>query len=517
LVEEQHICEFYQERLPGIYDIRTLARLLKKKQNDRFLRMEKDALLAQNPDDDQLDQYPDRLEIENQNLECSYCFDPGKDNDGVTVKIPSVLAPSVAPESIDWLVPGLFPEKIEALIKGLPKSYRRKLVPVKNTVDVIIREMPKTKASLISALGEFIYRRFGLDIPAAVWPEESLPDYLKMRVAITAPDGKELQAGRDPSILRQAAGTDQSDELKAARAKWEKTGITRWDFGDLPESVSDTGKKSGRWIAYPALEPSGGGGAVNLRLFRQPEKALTVHLRGVAELYAILFAKDLKFLRRQLTLPADKAFMADYFGGAKNLVNQMVDRVIQDLFGNNIRAQKAFFAHAEFVAPKILSTGQQLFDGLLPVLTAYHEARSQIHKLQQSSRENSQLVSFFQEQTAELERLVPETFITIYDKQRLDHLIRYIQAAAIRARRVAVDFEKDHAKARGIVRFTEGLNQLLNELSPRASDEKRQAIEDYFWMIEEYKVSVFAQELKTAIPISAKRLEQKLQQIRRMV
>jgi len=168
------------------------------------------------------------------------------------------------------------------------------------------------------------------------------------------------------------------------------------------------------------------------------------------------------------------------------------------------------------VAPKILTTGQELLAGLLPVLTAYHEARSQIHKLQLSSRKKSRAVSFFQQLSAELGRLVPETFMTIYDKQRLGHLVRYIQAAAIRVRRAAVDFEKDQSKSKGIIKFTEGLNHLLCELSPRASDEKRRAVEEYFWMIEEYKVSVFAQELKTAIPISAKRLEQKLAEIKRM-
>jgi ATP-dependent helicase HrpA len=126
-------------------------------------------------------------------------------------------------------------------------------------------------------------------------------------------------------------------------------------------------------------------------------------------------------------------------------------------------------------------------------------------------------VSFFEELTRELERLVPQTFIAIYDIRRLDHLPRYIQAAAIRARRAGVDFEKDQAKASEIIKFTNGLNQLLKELSPAVSDEKRQAIEAYFWMVEEYKVSVFAQELKTAIPISAKRLDKKLKEIRRMV
>jgi ATP-dependent helicase HrpA len=374
--------------------------------------------------------------------------------------------------------------------------------------------MPKTRTSLISALGDFIYRHFGLDIPASAWSQDSLPDYLKMRVSITAPDGKEMQAGRDAGILRQAtAGLDQPDELKAARAKWEKNGITRWDFGDLPESVSD----SGRWMAYPALENSGSEKHVNLRLYRRQDKALTVHRQGVAALYALRFAKDIKFLKRQLTLPADKAFMADYFGGAQSLVKQMVDRVVQDLFCQDIRSQKTFDAHAKSTAPKILSTGQELRDGLLPVLIAYHETRSQIHKLQQGSRKNSRMVSFFQELSAELARLVPGTFITIYEKQRLGHLTRYLQAAAIRARRAAVDFDKDQSKSKGIVKFTEGLDQLLRELSPRASDEKRQAVEEYFWMIEEYKVSVFAQELKTAIPISAKRLAQKLGQIQRMV
>ena len=518
LIDEQRIFEFYQERLPGIYDMRTLAGFLKPMQNDRFLRMEKDALLAYAPDDDLLDQYPDRLDIENHRLECSYCFGPGQDDDGVTVKVPSTLAPSVAPDSMDWLVPGLYPGKIEALIKGLPKAYRRRLVPVKNTVDVIIHEMPKTQTSLISALGDFIYRRFGLDVPASAWSQDSLPDYLKMRVSITAPDGKVLQAGRDAGILRQAAaGLDQSDELKAARAKWEKNGITRWDFGDLPESVSDSGQRSGRWMAYPALENPGSEKHVNLRLYRRQDKALTVHRQGVAALYALRFAKDIKFLKRRLALPGDKAFMADYFGGAQSLVKQMVDRVVQDLFCKNIRSQKTFDSHAKSTAPKILSTGQELFDGLLPVLSAYHEARSQIHELQQGSRKNSRTASFFQELSAELGRLVPGTFITIYDKQRLGHLTRYIQAAAIRARRAVVDFEKDQSKSKGIVNFTEGLNQLLRELSPRASDEKRRAVEEYFWMLEEYKVSVFAQELKTAIPISAKRLAQKLGEIKRMV
>ena len=247
--------EFYQEKLPDIFDIRSLAKYLKRKGNDRFLRMQKETLLQYQPDNAELIQYPTRLDINRHVFECSYCFDPGKDDDGVTVDVPSALAQSVSPETMDWLVPGLYPEKIEFLIKGLPKAYRKKLVPVKHTVDIIVREMPERQTSLVSALGDFIYRRFGVDIPAAAWSTDSLPDYLKMRISITAPDGKILRAGRDADLLRgDVGGRVNSDEFEAARRKWEKKGIHRWNFGDLPEFVSDSGKEKASWVAYPALE-----------------------------------------------------------------------------------------------------------------------------------------------------------------------------------------------------------------------------------------------------------------------
>ena len=519
LVDEGAMFEFYQENLPGICDIRSLKKYLKRKGNDRFLQMQKETLLQYRPDNGELDQYPTRLNVDRQVFECSYRFDPGKDDDGVTVNVPSALAQSVSPESMDWLVPGLYPEKIEVLIKGLPKAYRKKLVPIKNTVNIIVREMPERQTSLVSALGDFIYRRFGVDIPATAWAMDSLPDYLKMRISITAPDGKVLRVGRDAALLRgDVGGRVNSDEFEAARRKWEKKGIHRWDFGDLPEFICDANKRKASWVAYPALEPdSANPKTVNLRLFRRQDKSLATHRAGVAALYAIHFAKALKFLKRQLILPADVRFTADYFGGAKKLMQQLYDRVIEEMFAKNMRSEKEFYAHAESVAVKISPAGQALLDKTIPVLTAYHEARSQVYNLQQANRTNRMALSFFEELTRQLERLVPQNFVTIYDIMRLDHLPRYIQAAAIRARRATVDFEKGRAKSKEIKQFSDGLNQLLRELSPAVSDEKRQAIEAFFWLLEEYKVSVFAQELKTAVPISAKRLNKKLKEIGRMV
>jgi len=519
LVDAQRIFEFYQQRIQGIYDIRTLAKYLKQKGDDRFLRMQKEDLMQHFPEDADLARYPDRLDLGRHSIECSYRFEPGEADDGLTVRVPSTLAPAVPPETLDWLVPGLFPEKIEALIKGLPKLYRKKLVPVKDTVDIIIREMPTSRAALISTLADFIFRRFGVDIPASAWSPESLPDHLKMRIAVTAPDGTELRAGRDGAILREgAAGRLQSAGFEAVRKKWEKSGITRWDFGDLPEFVGDSDSTNAAWIAYPALEKDPATTqSVNLRLFHQKDIAVETHRKGVAALYAIHFARDLKFLKRQLVLPAADAFMADYFGGAKTLEKRINARVVDDLFAKNIRSEKDFKAHAETAAPKILSTGREWLSETIALLSAYHETRSQIYALQQTGSRSLRLQDFFQELTGELVRLVPGNFVDIYDRPRFVHLIRYIRAAAIRARRALVDFEKDQVKASEIRQFSSGLEKLVEALSNSASDQKRRAVEEYFWLIEEYKVSVFAQELKTAVPVSAKRLAQKLKQIERMV
>jgi ATP-dependent helicase HrpA len=518
LISEPELFSFYKERLPAVYDIRKLANYLKKKGDDRYLRMDRDTLILYDPDEATIAQFPDQLEFAGHPFNCAYAFEPGKNHDGVTVKIPATIASSVPSEAIDWLVPGLYPGKIEGLIKGLPKAFRKKIVPVKESVEIICREMPKTEGSLISALGKFIYRRFGVDIPAAAWSDETLPDHLRMRISITAPDGQELRVGRDPSILhREVVGSAAPAEFEALRGKWEKSGLTAWDFGDLPDHISETGKIRAKWMAYPALEKDPKtANRVNLRLFQQRDKARAAHLAGVATLYSIHFAKDLKFLKRQLVLAPAQSSLADYFGGAKQFEKRLYRHFVQTLFSKDIRSQTEFYALADKTSPKLLSSARVLLESTLPVLRAYHEARSRIYEFQAGSRVNPKILAFSEELIDGLKRLVPENFVEIYDSDRYIHLGRYTRAIMIRAQRAPLDFEKDQARAAEVRKFADGLNRLLKTLSPSVSDEKRQAIEDYFWMLEEYKVSVFAQELKTAIPISAKRLKEKLGQIERI-
>jgi len=521
LVGEADLFDFYIKRLRKCYDIRTLKRHLKQNKNDHFLRMKPEDITRYDPDEKELSLFPDRIDLGGLSLDCTYRFEPGSKDDGVTVNIPAPMTTIVPSESIEWLVPGLYREKITTLIKGLPKTFRKKLVPVANSVDIIIREMPKTKTSLITALGNFIYTRFGIDIPSSAWPDDLLPDHLKMRISIADAKGRELFSGRDPNILSchisNKAGPVESAKMDATKKKWERTHITHWNFPDLPEHIDLKDKNIAQWLVYPGLQKvDPKKKSVNLRLFQSSEKALESHKKGVALLLTLHFSKDLKFLKKTLKLPKDMEKKSNYFGGPAHFEKRMYESIIKKLFLKNIRSKDAFFTYAESIAQSILSEGRELLNQSLPVLKAYHETRTTIYALETAYNTNRAVLQFLKGLRTELSKLIPETFVDLYDADRIIHLVRYMKALEIRAQRAVVDFEKDRAKSDEIRIFTESLNQLLKELSPTTSKEKKAAIEAYFWLIEEYKVSVFAQELKTSVPVSKKRLKEKLKEIERM-
>lgn len=516
LISETQLFDFYKHKLPGVFDIRTLQKLIRQNGGDGFLRLTREDLLRCRPDDTELSLYPDHIDLGSGSFRCRYRFDPGKADDGVTVSIPSSSTASVRTEAIGWLVPGLLKEKITALIKTLPKSYRRQLVPVAATVDIIMDEMPRDSQPLITALCRFIHTRFKVDIPASAWTPESVPDHLKLRIAVTGPEGDELRTGRDLSVLQEhiSAGPP-SDRLNAIKQKWEISGITAWDFGDLPDSIHPEPEADALWEVFPALEAKDSD--ISLRLFTSRPEAIARHTEGVSALFCIHLSRQLKFLKKQLALPASLRREVSYFGGPAAFEKQLFDAVVHDLFARNIRTRDRFYAHAESAAPAILSAGQEKLDHVIAVICAYHQLRTSLYDLEQANRTRSTLLEFFSTLRQELDQLIPPHFIRLYDNGKLAQLPRYLKAMDIRANRCILDFQKDQARAEEIKAYSDSLHDLLAGLNPATSDEKRNQIEAFFWMIEEYKVSVFAQEVKTAFPVSAKRLDKHLADIRRMI
>jgi ATP-dependent helicase HrpA len=499
--------------------MRSLAHLIKKKGHDDFLRLKPDDLLQAEPDAEELARYPVEIELGEARLKADYRFDPGAEEDGITVAVPADSAHRVRPEDADWLVPGLLEEKIAALLKSLPKTYRRRLAPVSDTAALIAREMPRAREALPAALGDFIHRRFQVDIPAAAWEANVLPDHLKMRFALTGPDGQTLAAGRDAALLQQATPAGPRSAIPAKlRRRWEREGLTSWDCGDLPDGIAVEPDQTGGQQLFPALvAPKSGHSGVALRLFTNRQEALRAHGQGVAALLEMALAGDLRHLKRQLRLPVDLAAKVRLPGGAKALEKQLYDRVVRDRLVSDLRTAAAFEKHVRTAKTEIISDGQRLLAAVAPVLNALDEARETLFGLERQAGGRGALADFLLARRDDLHKLVPDHFVALYDRERLPHLARYLQAVALRAQRAVQQFERDRPKADEIARFEKILQRMLAALSPRTSARKRAALEDFFWLIEEYKVSLFAQELKTAVPVSAKRLEKLAGEIGRMV
>jgi ATP-dependent helicase HrpA len=519
LVGETDLYEFYRRRIPpAIHDIRTFQKFLKDKGGDVFLRMNREDLQRYAPDYGELAQYPDRLALGSNHFSCLYSFEPGSQDDGLTVHIPSAAAPTIPRESLDWMVPGLLKEKIGAMIKALPKIHRKKLVPISRTVDILVAEMPRETEILANALSRFIHLRFGIDIPASAWSEETLPDYLKIRISITCPEGKVIRSGRDLSVLENLPTERiRPAALDLAREKWERPSVTDWDLAELPDAIDIQGEAGFNWTLFPALVKNSDNGIVSLRLFDEPGEALLTHCQGVAGLVEIVYAREMKFLQKFLSIPRNRLFLTEKWGGAKKIQKRLYHALLIRLFSKNIRTEIEFTAHAEKMFPDMPSLAKKLLDGSIEVLESHTEAMGTIESLIRNNSANTVATQLWNDLKEQLNILVPEDFMLCYESERFPHLIRYIRAITIRAQRAWLDFEKDQVKTREIQALSDRRRLLQDCLSAHASDKKKQAIQDIFWIIEEYKVSLYAQELKTAFPVSRKRIEKAFAEIERMV
>ena len=516
LADEHELACFYHEKLPGIYDVRTLQKLIRHRGSDEFLRMKEEDIIINTLEHDDLALYPDEVILGEKRFSCSYHYEPGHPEDGVTLKVPLHMISAIPATSADWLIPGIIREKITAHLKGLPKEYKKKLQPLSQICDIIMAEMNDRNTPLVSSLGKFIHERFGVDIPASLWNLDSLDNYLKIRFAVIDSRGQELASSRDIGLLQKDIITEaESNAFNKARLKWEKTRLTSWDFGELPDVITLESGGYFEGYAYPGLEA--GEGCVHVRLFKSKHEAEVSHNKGITVLYMIYFKEELKYLKKAITLSGDLKKWADAFGGARKFENALFEKVAHDLFCRNIRTHDAFIDHAKRVARQILPAGQEILHKIKPLLKSTYDTLTVLQNLEKVNRFNKPAVQYLSYIRQDLNNLMPHDFLMHYDEEKLSHIIRYLKAITVRAERGIVHLEKAYLKTVEVNIFSDKLQDMIKNISPVASEEKLRALEEFRWMIEEYKVSVFAQEIKTASPISRKRLEKKVQEIERIV
>lgn len=518
LVDEHALLQLYQERLGKVYDMRGLKKAIEQADGDRFLRFTEDELLYHRPDPGQLAQFPGRLKTGAHEFAFEYRFAPGEDNDGVTALVPQGAADVVPAQRFQWMVPGLLEEKIAALIKTLPKELRRRLVPVNDTVKIIAAQMPvRPEIGLTQALSRFIRRHWGVDIPDAAWNEDQLPDHLRMRIAVTDGQGRILRTGRDARVLRGAgAPEDASAGFEEARQAWERGPIEQWDFGDLPAVVRLTGAGGRTYTGYPCLQVRDT--AIVLTALTDNALARRTHIHGVKALLMRQFKDQIKFLRKNLTLPYSCQTQCSYFGGRSALEEQLLSRVLDDHLAKDIRSAADYDSTVQQLhGENIAAWGREKRRFLLAIIDAYQELRMLLANLEKTHRGNAAIAVFVNDRRNTLQQLAPANLVALYDDDRLAQLPRYIRAMAVRAQRGVLDLEKDRDKAARVSPYLQRLDSLVQALDARTSDAKRRAVEAFFWMLEEYRIAVFAPEIKTAHPVSAKRLDNRLRDIDAMV
>jgi ATP-dependent helicase HrpA len=274
-------------------------------------------------------------------------------------------------------VPGWYEDKIAALIKGLPKRYRRLLVPVAEKAAIVAAEMPRApeEMPLAKAVAEFVRRRFGVDIPAREWALADVPRYLRMRLAVVDPaTGKVIDAGRDVELLRKKLGAAdmapskvESPAWREACRKWERAGFEDWSFGDLPETVA----VGTSLTAYPALKLVDT--TVEIRLFATRAEAEASHRKGVRFLLMKKFGKDLAFVRRYHKIPAEYEAAARPFGGREGVERAIEAALARETFERPIRAEAEFKAYGAEVGRTLFEKGHALTQTVLQIL-AYHAA-----------------------------------------------------------------------------------------------------------------------------------------------
>ena len=516
LASEHELVMFYKDRLPGIYDIRTLQKLIKERGSDDFLRMKEEDVLARFPEDNEVTLYPDEVVIDGHRFTCDYRYEPGHPGDGVTLKIPLHMISTIPAISTEWIIPGLVREKIAAHLKSLPKEYKKKLPPLSKALDIIITEMNDSKSPLVTAMSNFIHGRFHVDIPPSVWNPDSIDDYLKIRFAVIDSNKEELASSRDISLLqKEIIAEAESNAFSKARLAWEKTGLTSWNFEELPDTITLDRRGCFEGYAFPGLEA--GERCVNIRLFKSKREADISHCTGIKALYTYFFKNELRYLKKVVTLSGDLRIWAESFCGARKCEDAILEKVTHDLFYKNIRTHDTFIDHAQKVAGQMLPVGQDIMRKIKPVLKSYYETVTFLQSLEKANRFNKQALRYLAHIRGELGLLMPRDFLIKYKDERLIHVIRYLKALAIRAERGIVHLEKAFSKTDEIKIFSDKLQDMVNSTASGASEEKLKAVEEYRWMIEEFKVSVFAQELKTAFPVSQKRLERKVQEIERII
>jgi len=499
---DEAVYRFYATRLEGVA-VSTVAELVdlvreRRGAEPRFLMMEPDDLRDPDSLAHDAEAFPAALPLQNSALPLAYAYKPGQADDGVTLDVGVAEAERLTPAALDWAVPGHLEAKVEHYLRALPKELRRAFVPLADTArslaaQVAARDrLTDRRETLTEALAAQIAERFRVAVDPAHWADKPLPDHLRVRIRVVDSAGRELGSSRELAEIRDvlhlqareaSASVAREDPAawRAARAKWEKPAQTSWTFGDVPERVPVTEQAGVPVFAFPGLRAGEGG--VELRLFKTPEEAQAATRRGLENLLERQLGHDLGWTERDLRALRELGTLAATLGPTEDLQAQAlvaIRRWVCDPVRVG-RLQAADFAAA-------LARAKADLRGLVPRLT---DLMREILTLRQALLVHPTPPAG---QDRDLAGLLAPDFLRNTPYAQLAHFPRYLRAMKIRADRWRQNPAKDAERAAQLAPYLAALER-SEMFGPRR------------WLVEEFRVSLFAQELGTAEPVSAVKLD----------
>ena len=507
LVDEETLFAFYDERIPadvvngkGFEHWRKQA----ERQDPELLKFDIDALKARDAHDVTLAQYPDHLTLSGVAYPVSYHFDPDAADDGVTLTVPAAMLPQLPVHALEWLVPGLLREKCIALLKSLPKSIRRQVVPIPDWVDAALETLAPDERPLTEALGEFIRRRTGTRVHPDDWRLDLLPPHLIMNVRVVDHAGDMLGQGRDVRALEKRFEEAASAGAQAlADQASQAPSMDELPQTPLPESRVTT-QAGIRVEAYPALVANGH--HFNVSLFDHPAKATAAHQEGVARLAIAKQPEQVKAIKR---LPGvEKCALLFAKVGTKQV---LVDDLLLAVF-TQVVATHPLPRSAPELAERLDRTGDSLIPYAVTLLERVenalkgHLAVTKVLK----GKLNFALALVYSDVSAQMQRLVYPGFIRDAGEW-LDEYPRYTEAALIRLEKAARERGRDQMMMQDVQALEERFD--ARRKSERRGNAEDPALVVFGWWLQELRVSLFAQQLGTKMPVSVKRLEKRWEEI----
>ncbi|MCP5329023.1 MAG: ATP-dependent RNA helicase HrpA [Sinobacteraceae bacterium] len=451
------------------------------------------------------ERFPDHLAAGPLAVQLRYCFDPGHEDDGVSALVPLHVLNQLPEEPFGWLVPGLLEEKVTALLRSLPKNLRVHFVPVPETVARVLPRLEPGRGSLHAQFAAALSQTGGVPVAPDAFREDSLPPHLRMNFLLLDDAGKVIARSRSLAVLRRShAGASEQNYARQSRLT---SGARSWVFGDMPER-QELGAPGRRQLGYPALVDEGD--SVGLRAFATTVEAGINHERGCARLIRLVLARELKSLRRDLAVNVQAELVyrgltahpvLSGFAAGRDLRDDLLDRIVMTVFLDDrapLRSAAAFEARVESLRGSIGLPAQEISRLVQALLERLGRIQVTLTKAPMTA------AAAVADIRAQLAWLVPAGFLILTPWRRLQELPRYLQAIEQRLDKLGRDAPRDP-------RLVAEIAPLEARWRERVKAERglRAVGEDEFrWLLEEFRVSLFAQQLKTRVPVSARRLEQ---------